>query len=99
MMPPFLLSPLVGKLVDVVGFEKVSLATCALMLFCGVLTFWLDEPRHEPTPSVGSPRRVAAAANPPPPEPRILNPEPRPLSMPTLSCFSPRSGTARSISC
>jgi len=46
MMPPFLLSPLVGKLVDVVGFETVSLATCALMLLCGVLTFWLDEPRH-----------------------------------------------------
>lgn len=66
MMPPFLLSPLVGVLVDIVHFPPVAVGSCVLMLACGVLTFWLDEPRHGATPSTGSPRRVAAAANPSP---------------------------------
>jgi hypothetical protein len=69
MMPPFLLSPLVGVLVDLVHFPPVAMGSCALMLLCGVLTFWLDEPRH--AASAGPPHRVAAAANPP-----TLNPEP-----------------------
>jgi MFS family permease len=46
MMPPFLLSPLVGTLVDTAGFPAVAIATCLVMLGCGVLTFWLEEPRR-----------------------------------------------------
>jgi len=46
MMPSYLLSPAIGKLVDVVGFANVAVGTCGLMLFCGGLTFWLAEPRH-----------------------------------------------------
>ncbi len=45
MMPPYLLSPLVGRLVDVARFETVAAATIVLMLLCGAMTFWLDEPR------------------------------------------------------
>jgi hypothetical protein len=45
MMPPYLLSPLVGTLVDWAGFRPVAVATAVLMLACGAMTFWLDEPR------------------------------------------------------
>jgi MFS family permease len=43
---PFLLSPLVGWLVDVVGFEPVFFTAAGLVLLAGLLTFRLDEPRH-----------------------------------------------------
>jgi len=46
MMPPYLLSPLVGSLVDLWGFQGVAATTVVLMLVCGAMTFWLDEPRH-----------------------------------------------------
>ncbi len=46
MMPPFLLSPLVGTLVDTAGFPSVAIGACAVMLGCGALTFWLEEPRR-----------------------------------------------------
>ena len=46
MMPPFLLSPLVGGLVQVVGFRQVAVASAVLMLLGTGLTFRLDEPRH-----------------------------------------------------
>jgi hypothetical protein len=68
MMPPFLLSPLVGTVVDLAGFKAVCVGTCALMLFCGALTFWLDEPRHA-APSAGErivPSPEDAAAQVPP---------------------------------
>jgi Major Facilitator Superfamily len=45
MMPPFLLSPLMGMLVDAISFEAVAGGTAVLMLLCGLMTFWLDEPR------------------------------------------------------
>jgi MFS family permease len=46
MMPPFLLSPLVGGLVQAIGFRQVALASAVLMFLGTALTFWLDEPRH-----------------------------------------------------
>lgn len=46
MMPPFLLSPLVGTAVDALGFPTVAVATCIVMAGCGALTFWLEEPRR-----------------------------------------------------
>jgi len=45
MMPPYLLSPLVGTLVDWAGFARVAVGTCILMLCCGAMTFWIVEPR------------------------------------------------------
>ncbi len=46
LLPPYLLSPLVGMLVDLTSFEAVALCTFLAMLVCSGLTFWLDEPRH-----------------------------------------------------
>lgn len=43
---PFLLSPLAGWLVDVIGFGYVFSSTVVVILLSGVLTFRLDEPRH-----------------------------------------------------
>jgi len=42
---PFLLSPVIGWLVDVVGFQWVFLGAILLVLLSGLLTFRLDEPR------------------------------------------------------
>jgi hypothetical protein len=55
MMPPYLLSPLVGKLVDKAGFESVAVGTCILMLCCGAMTFWIVEPRHALPAASGTP--------------------------------------------
>ena len=46
MAVPFLLSPLVGWMVDVLGFELVFSGTVCLVVLGGLLTFRLDEPRH-----------------------------------------------------
>lgn len=46
MMPPFLLSPLVGTAVDAFGFPSVAVGTCIVMLGCAAMTFWLVEPRR-----------------------------------------------------
>ena len=43
---PFVCSPLVGWLIDVVGFEAVFLAGGGLMIAGGLMTFRLPEPRH-----------------------------------------------------
>ena len=43
---PFVFSPAVGWLVDVVGFQLVFLATAGLIALGGSMTFRLDEPRH-----------------------------------------------------
>jgi MFS family permease len=43
---PFLLSPLVGWLVDVAGFKAVFFATVGLICLSGLLTFRLEEPRY-----------------------------------------------------
>ena len=43
---PFLLSPLAGWLVDVIGFGYVFSSTVVVILLSGMLTFRLDEPRH-----------------------------------------------------
>ncbi len=43
---PFLLSPVAGWLVDVVGFRWVFLSAIVLVLLGGLMTFRLDEPRH-----------------------------------------------------
>jgi hypothetical protein len=43
---PFVLSPVAGWLIDVVGFESVFLSMVVLTLAGGCLTFWLDEPRQ-----------------------------------------------------
>ncbi len=43
---PFLIAPLVGWLVDRVGFEHVFLAAAGLMACGGLLAFRLVEPRH-----------------------------------------------------
>ena len=47
MAVPFLLSPLVGWLVDVIGFEAVFVSIAALMMLGGLLTFRLSEPRQK----------------------------------------------------
>jgi len=52
---PFVASPLVGGLVDLLGFTPIFLSTAALMFVGGLLTFSLDEPRH----------RVSAEERPP----------------------------------
>jgi len=46
MTTPMLLSPLIGGLVDVVGFEAVFLAITFLMITGWLLTFGLKEPRR-----------------------------------------------------
>jgi len=43
---PFLCSPLVGWLIDLVGFVPIFLVTAAVMTLGGLMTFTLDEPRH-----------------------------------------------------
>ncbi len=43
---PFLLSPLVGWLVDLVGFQQVFLTAAGLIVLAGLMTFRLEEPRH-----------------------------------------------------
>jgi len=43
---PFLLSPLVGWMVDLVGFERVFFGAAGLILVAGAMTFRLAEPRH-----------------------------------------------------
>ncbi len=43
---PFLFAPLVGWLVDTIGFEMVFLASAGLIVLGGLMTFGLDEPRH-----------------------------------------------------
>jgi len=55
---PFVFSPLVGWLVDAMGFAVVFLGAAALVFLGGCLTFTLDEPRfriaeQEPTIFVG----------------------------------------------
>jgi hypothetical protein len=55
MMPPYLLSPLVGKLVDWAGFASVAAGTCILMLCCGAMTFWIVEPRRGLPATPGAP--------------------------------------------
>jgi len=47
---PFCASPLVGWLIDAIGFEPVFLAAAATIVLCGLATFRLDEPRHGPLP-------------------------------------------------
>lgn len=55
MMPAYLLSPLVGKLVDWAGFTGVAAGTCLLMLGCGAMTFWIVEPRRHLPRRPGAP--------------------------------------------
>lgn len=43
---PFIFSPLVGWLVDLLGFERVFLGVSGLILLGGLASFWLIEPRH-----------------------------------------------------
>ncbi|MGZ0170035.1 MAG: MFS transporter [Planctomycetales bacterium] len=43
---PFILSPLVGMLIDIVGFEPVFLAISAIIGIGALLTFRMSEPRH-----------------------------------------------------
>lgn len=43
---PFLLSPLAGWLIDIVGFERVFVSMVVLVFVSGCLTFRLDEPRN-----------------------------------------------------
>lgn len=47
MVVPFCLSPVVGLLVDILGFEVVFVSIAALIAIGGVLTFRLSEPRHQ----------------------------------------------------
>ena len=51
---PFVLSPVVGALVEVVGYPMVYLSTAGLITLGGCLTFGLDEPRHRvPVDEIG----------------------------------------------
>jgi len=45
---PFCLSPLVGWLVDLIGFDAVFISIACLIALGGLLTFRLAEPRHQP---------------------------------------------------
>jgi len=58
---PFLLSPLAGWLIDVVGFESVFVFMILLVLLSGCLTFRLNEPRDRPGGGEGQ----AAGGRPP----------------------------------
>ena len=44
---PFILSPLVGLLVDVIGFTRVFAGIAVLVAIGGLQTFRLAEPRHQ----------------------------------------------------
>ncbi|MEX0718301.1 MAG: MFS transporter [Planctomycetaceae bacterium] len=44
---PFVLSPLIGLLIDVVGFGPVFVGASALVTLAGLLTFGLKEPRED----------------------------------------------------
>ena len=46
MAAPFVLSPAIGSLVEVVGYATVFLSATGLIVLGGCLTFRLDEPRH-----------------------------------------------------
>ena len=46
---PFILSPLVGKLIDVIGFQPIFLAISGLIGVGALLTFRMAEPRHSQT--------------------------------------------------
>lgn len=48
---PFVLSPIVGKLIDIVGFEPIFLAISGVIALGGLLTFRMAEPRFERTSS------------------------------------------------
>jgi hypothetical protein len=50
---PFVLSPAVGALVELVGYRAVFLATAGLIALSGCLTFRLEEPRHRGRRSPG----------------------------------------------
>jgi MFS family permease len=43
---PFVISPLVGLLVDITSFEAVFLSGAGVILLSGLMTFTLSEPRH-----------------------------------------------------
>ncbi len=47
---PFLLSPLVGQLIDMTSFALVFVSAAVLVVVAGFLTFGLDEPRHRAPP-------------------------------------------------
>lgn len=46
---PFILSPLVGMLIDIIGFEPIFIAISATIGTAGLLTFRMTEPRHAKT--------------------------------------------------
>lgn len=46
---PFVLSPLVGMLIDIIGFEPIFLAISVMMGIAGLLTFRMTEPRESQT--------------------------------------------------
>jgi predicted MFS family arabinose efflux permease len=48
LMPAYLLSPLVGQLVDVVGFHWVFSGTAVVLAASVLLTWWLRDPRRHP---------------------------------------------------
>lgn len=43
---PFILSPLVGMLIDIIGFEPIFVAISATIGVAGLLTFRMSEPRY-----------------------------------------------------
>jgi MFS family permease len=45
---PFVLSPLIGKLIDIIGFQPIFLAISVLIGVGALLTFRMAEPRHSP---------------------------------------------------
>ncbi len=49
-VPPMVLSPLFGALIDWVGFEFVFLIVVMCVFFGWLLAFWIDEPRQQFTP-------------------------------------------------
>lgn len=44
---PFVLSPLIGVLVDVVGFQQMFVAGTLVIATGGILAFGLPEPRNQ----------------------------------------------------
>lgn len=47
MMVPFVLSPLYGLMIDLVGFEPVFITTSGMIALGGLMTFRLSEPRFD----------------------------------------------------
>lgn len=62
---PFVLSPLVGWLVDLLGFEKVFLCGSVVLIIAGLLTWRIEEPRDKDASLTVPPEPIIPVQSPP----------------------------------